>query len=50
MSYTCVDYRNEMILLALRRRLASEAMSADERKAIETQIRKIEKTMGIEGP
>jgi hypothetical protein len=50
MSYTCADYRIEMLLLGLRRRLASEELDRDDRKALEAQIRQIEVHLGIEEP
>jgi len=46
-SYTCGDYRDEMTLLALRNRLNSAALSEDERRQIEEEIRKFEKRVGI---
>jgi hypothetical protein len=41
-TYTCADYRQEMILLGLRRRLAQGSLSAEERRAILEEIRKLE--------
>jgi hypothetical protein len=48
MNYTCCDYRLEMILLGLNRRLASETLTDDEREAIKKEIRRIEAQMGID--
>lgn len=45
MDYTCNDYRTEMILLGLRRRLASPDLSGLEREALRREIRKLEKEM-----
>ena len=40
---TCSDYRQEMILLGLQRRLAKEDLSETEKKAIKAEIKKLEK-------
>jgi len=45
--YTCTDYRAEMILLSLNRRL-SEARSDEEKAAIKAEIESIEKEMGMD--
>jgi hypothetical protein len=45
MTYTCSDYRLEMILLGLRRRLNEEPLSASEKERILKEIRKIEAEM-----
>ncbi len=45
--YTCSDYREEMILLGLKRRLNEEDLGADERREIAKEIEDIEKKMGI---
>lgn len=47
-SYTCRDYRNEMILLALNRRLHEERLSTRERAAIEEKIRDLEALMEMD--
>jgi hypothetical protein len=39
---TCNVYRQEMMLLGLKRRLAEEDLSDAERQAIEAEIKKIE--------
>ncbi len=46
-SYTCNDYRKEMILLSLRRRLQRRDLSEDEKKEIEADIAKLEKSIGF---
>ncbi len=46
-TYTCADYRLEMILLGLTRRLESEALTDDEREAVRGEIRRIEAQLGI---
>lgn len=48
MTYTCADYRIEMMLLGLKRQAADETLSRSEREALEVQIRDLEKAMGIE--
>lgn len=48
MEYTCADYRVEMILLNLKRRLQHEGLSEEERDHILLQIKKFEAKMGIE--
>ena len=46
--YTCSSYRQEMILAGLRKRLAADTLSAQERQAIQEQIRKLEREMGLD--
>jgi len=46
-NYTCNDYRLEMILLSLRRRLSKEDMSESEKDSIRKEIRRIEAEMGM---
>ncbi len=46
-TYTCTDYRTEMILLGLRRRLAAPDLGETEREAIRREIRKMETEMGL---
>jgi hypothetical protein len=45
MTYTCSDYRLEMVLLGLRRRLNAETLSEDEKEKLLKEIRKIEAEM-----
>ncbi len=45
--YTCNEYREEMILVGLQRSLQQPNLSPEERKRIETEIRKLEKAMGL---
>ncbi|MDJ0809488.1 MAG: hypothetical protein QNJ48_04215 [Desulfobacterales bacterium] len=40
--YGCRDYRQEMILVGLHRRLSQENLSEEERRALEEEIRQIE--------
>lgn len=46
--YTCVDYRAEMILLGLKRRLHLEELSEEEREKINLQIEKFEVKAGLD--
>jgi hypothetical protein len=43
--YTCSDYREEMILLGLKRRLIQNELGIEERKEIIKEIENIEKRM-----
>jgi hypothetical protein len=45
--YTCTDYREEMILLGLQRRLNQGELTEEERKEILKEIEVIEKQMGM---
>ncbi|MBF0203153.1 MAG: hypothetical protein HQK67_02325 [Desulfamplus sp.] len=45
--YTCNEYREEMILVSLRQRLATEKLSSDEKDKLIEEIEKIEKSMGF---
>ena len=45
--YTCNDYREEMILLGLQKRLSSPDLSEDERKSVLKEIAEVEKRMGL---
>ena len=46
--YTCHEYREEMTLLGLKKRLNSPGLSAEERRQIEQEIRRLESAMGME--
>jgi len=48
MEYTCVDYRAEMILLGLKRRLHLEELSEEEREKISLEIEKFEAKAGLD--
>lgn len=48
MEYTCVDYRTEMILLGLKRRLELADLGAEEKEDILKQIKKLEAAMGLD--
>lgn len=47
-NYTCTEYREEMILLGLQKRLATENLTSDEKEELLKQISEVEKQMGIE--
>lgn len=47
MTYTCVEYREEMLLLSLQRRLADEDLVPAEREELLAQIRNLEVRMGM---
>ena len=46
-AYTCTEYRQEMVLLSLRRRLADTTINPSEKKELEAQVRKLEADMGM---
>ena len=46
--YGCNEYRQEMILVGLQKRLADPGISQEERKALIEEIAQIEKKMGID--
>ena len=48
MEYTCAEYRIEMILLNLKRRLQHERLGEEEKGDILLQIKKLEAKMGLE--
>jgi len=45
--YTCKDYREEMILLSLTRRLQDPGLLEEERTEILQEIIKVEKLLGL---
>lgn len=45
--YTCADYREEMMLLGLKKRLEAEGLSDEEKASIQKRIAEIEKSMGL---
>jgi len=46
--YTCSDYREEMRLIGLKKRLNEENLSRTEKKNIETEIAELEKTLQLD--
>lgn len=45
---TCTDYRGEMLLLSLHRRLNDTALSEDERQRVRGHIERLESEMGLD--
>jgi len=46
--YTCRDYREEMMLLSLKRRLAQNDLSEAERRVVLEEIEKLESALEME--
>ena len=46
--YTCNDYRIEMILLGLQKRLSTKGLTSQEKESLIEEIAKVEKQMGID--
>ncbi len=46
--YTCTEYREEMILLSLQKRLAAPDLTPEEKKQLLAEIAEVEKQMGID--
>jgi len=46
--YTCREYREEMILLGLRRRLGADDLSDTEKEILKEQIRRLENTIHMD--
>lgn len=46
--YTCNEYRDEMLLLALNKRLNEHDLSEDEKQRIIKEIKKLESVMGMD--
>ena len=46
--YTCSDYRQEMILAGLKRRLAQSDLSKEEAQLLKKQIRHLESELGMD--
>ena len=46
--YTCAEYRAEMILLMLHRRLNEENLSPEDRAAVEEKIDALQSKMGLD--
>ena len=45
--YTCSDYRQEMILAGLRRRLADPDLDEREKERLTRQVQQMEQEMGL---
>ena len=48
MAYTCADYRREMMLVALKKRLALDALTSEEKAAVRRRIRELEAAMELD--
>jgi len=46
--YTCTEYREEMVLLGLKRRLADRALPEKEKQLLKERIRQLELEMGMD--
>ncbi len=46
--YTCSDYREEMRLISLKKRLNEEALSPTEKQIIAAEINKLERTLQLD--
>jgi len=46
--YTCNDYREEMRLMGLKKRLHEETLSQAEKQIIEAEINRLEKTLQLD--
>jgi hypothetical protein len=46
--YTCNEYREEMILLGLQKRLSSKGLTQKEKESLLNEIAKVEKQMGLD--
>jgi hypothetical protein len=47
-TYTCSDYRDEMRLLGLKKRLSEENLSESEKQVIQAEIVRLEKAMQMD--
>ena len=47
MTYTCIDYRFEMRLLGLKKRLQEENLNEEERAQVVREIEELEKAMEL---
>lgn len=46
--YTCTEYREEMVLLGLKRRLADPALPEKEKRMLRERISRLEQEMGMD--
>ena len=46
--YTCSDYREEMRLIGLKKRLSEETLNPAEKQIIETEIDELERTLQLD--
>ena len=47
-TYTCSDYREEMRLIGLKKRLNEETLTPTEKQIIEAEINELEKTLQLD--
>ena len=47
-NYTCTDYRSEMILMGLTRRLQEEGLDSRQAEELRRQIKALEAEMGMD--
>ncbi|MDJ0815124.1 MAG: hypothetical protein QNJ58_02935 [Desulfobacterales bacterium] len=47
-TYTCGDYREEMRLLGLKKRMKEEMLGPDEKESIEAEIAELEKALQLD--
>ncbi len=47
-NYTCTDYRSEMILLGLTRRLQAEGLDSHQAEELRRQIKALKAEMGMD--
>lgn len=47
-SYTCREYREEMILLALQKKLAAPDLPREEKEQLQKEIAEVEAQMGMD--
>ena len=45
MAYTCADYRQEMMLVELKRQLTKASLTGEEKAAIRMRVRELEAAM-----
>ncbi len=46
-TYTCNEYREEMILVTLHKRLQQESLTEKEKQLIQKEIERLEEQMGL---
>lgn len=46
-TYTCNEYREEMILVTLHKRLQQDGLTAEEKDLIKKEIKRVEEQMGL---
>ena len=46
-TYTCNEYREEMILVNLHKRLQQEGLAEEDRQKIQKEIERLEEQMGL---